>query len=112
MQPPADRWFFTYQTDQAAAVVVSQTWSPHWRVTIDGMPTDAYNLENLNLLYLPAGTHRVEFAYESTPIQWVGWVATIAVLCLALFFGAAFPWMEKSSARFEDWVVRQIRSII
>jgi hypothetical protein len=110
MQPPADRWFFTYQTDQAAAVVVSQTWSPHWRVTVDGTPTDAYNLENLNLRYLPAGTHRVEFTYESTSIQWMGWGVTIAVLCVAVLFWAAFPRMERWSAQFESWAVRQIRS--
>jgi hypothetical protein len=112
MQSPADRWFFTYQTDQAAAAVISQTWSPHWRVTVDGTATDVFNLDNLILLNLPAGTHRVDFAYEPTPIQWMGWGATIAVLCLTLFLGAAFPWMEKWSARFESWVVRRIRSMI
>jgi uncharacterized membrane protein len=110
MQPPADRWYFTYQADQPAAVVVSQTWSPHWRVTVDGTPTDAYNLENLNLLYLPAGTHRVEFTYESTLIQWAGWGVTIAILCLAVFFWGAFPRMERWSAQFEGWAARQIRS--
>jgi hypothetical protein len=75
-----DALVFRYSSTEARPVIVSMTYSPHWRVTIDGQSTRAYNYENLNLLFLPAGEHQVEFRYGTTPIQEASAVASLAFL--------------------------------
>jgi uncharacterized membrane protein len=89
--PPADHWGFTYQSDQAAMVLVSQTWSPHWQAMLDRKPLTIYNHENLITLSLPAGEHAVEFQYASTPIQWFGWGVTLVCVAVALGLWAVYP---------------------
>lgn len=69
-----NKWYhngfsFSYNTEQAKPVVVSVTYAPRWKATIDGAPLKVYNMENLLLVKLPAGKHQVSFKYGMT---WVG----------------------------------------
>lgn len=75
-QSPADDWGFRYRSDSSRVAMVSQTWSPHWQVQIDGVEVVPMNHENLIALELPAGDHQVTFHYGSTFVQWLGWALT------------------------------------
>jgi hypothetical protein len=75
---------FRYTSDSAASVVVSMTYFPRWRATLDGAPLDIASHEHLMLLELPAGTHAVTLRYFplGTPISRWGWAVT--ALCIGL----------------------------
>jgi uncharacterized membrane protein len=60
---------FTYESDKETPVVVSTTWTANWRAAIDGQKVEAQDFENLPLLFLPAGKHKVEFTYGTTPLE-------------------------------------------
>jgi hypothetical protein len=84
---PSDKWSFTYEADQKLNALISVTWSPHWTVSIDSVPTEIFNHENLISMYLPEGSHGVEFEYTSTPIQWLGFgVSAVSVVVLIVVF--------------------------
>ena len=83
-QPSSDHWGFNYNLDEPGAVLLSETWSPHWRVTVDGVDINVYQHENLILLDLPSGTHSVQIDYGSTPVQWISaGISLMALLALA-----------------------------
>lgn len=83
--PPSDNWGFLYSIEEDKTVLVSETWSPHWSVSLDGEPFQLYNHENLMLLHLPSGSHIVEFQYRMTLIQWIGLAITAVSLLLFIF---------------------------
>jgi hypothetical protein len=66
-----------------AALVVTDLDYPGWRATVDGRDASIHRVDYLlRGVTLPAGRHRVEFAYE--PVTWrVGWlVSAVALLAL------------------------------
>jgi hypothetical protein len=69
-------------------VIVSQTWSRHWKVTLDGSPVVVRDHENLVLISLPAGEHAVDFHYDATPVQAVGRGVTGTGVLLAVVASA------------------------
>ncbi|MCI0881377.1 MAG: hypothetical protein J4O05_04655 [Chloroflexi bacterium] len=84
-RPSSDHWGFDYSLKTPATVLVSETWSPHWRIKVDGVDIDVNQHENLILLDLPSGTHSVQIDYGSTPVQWAS-----AAISLIVFFALAF----------------------
>ena len=69
-------------------VVVTTTWFPRWRATVDGAPTPIYRVNGSFLgIRVPAGEHRVEFVYWPTDHVWlavvsaIAFVATCAAVC-------------------------------
>ena len=72
-------------------VVVTTTWFPRWRATVDGAPTPIYRVNGSFLgIRVPAGEHRIEFAYWPTDHVWLALVSGIAFLgtCAALCWAA------------------------
>lgn len=56
--------------DQPRDVVVSYTYSPRWRATVDDRPSPFRSYEHLLALTLPAGTHEVAFRYSPYGTLW------------------------------------------
>ncbi|HEX6653107.1 MAG TPA: YfhO family protein [Thermoleophilaceae bacterium] len=64
-------------------MVLTDVHYPGWKATVDGRPADIARVDYLlRGVVVPAGRHRVEFAYE--PLSWrIGWIVSlIAVLAL------------------------------
>lgn len=60
---------FAYSSDLDLPLLVSFTYSPHWKAYLDGKEIKIYNIEDLMFLSLPAGDHTVKLKYDSTPIH-------------------------------------------
>jgi hypothetical protein len=70
-------------------VVLSETWDPGWRATLDGLPADVLRANHgFRAVAAPAGTHRIEMTYRPRPlvtglaISAFGWLAALA--CVAV----------------------------
>jgi uncharacterized membrane protein len=69
---------FSYETKHETPALISISYSPHWKTTIDGKEVKVYNHENLILLFLPKGTHDVKIIYGQTNIQIVSYIISIS----------------------------------
>mgnify|MGYP000968160142 CR=1 FL=1 len=77
---------FDYVNKQMQPVVISITYTPRWHATVDGTPIHIYNHENLMMLKLPGGKHRVIFHYGMTWIEWLGIVLSVLSLTVIILF--------------------------
>jgi len=83
-----DGFSFEYYAEKETPVQISVTYTPRWRATVDGHPLQVYNLENLTLIDLPAGEHRVSFHYGMT---WVGQLGIgLSVISLLLVMSICY----------------------
>lgn len=73
---------FEIQAQRPEPVLVSYSFSPHWKAYVDGKETKVYNIEDLIFLSLPKGKHFVEVKYGNTPIHYSA--NSISVLTLLL----------------------------
>ena len=112
--PSSDHWGFDYNLDVAGPVLISETWSPHWRITVDDEPIDVNVHENLILVDLPAGEHRVSINYGSTPIQWFGLGITLLALLLVAvalwFWEQGMTWLGRLDQRAASYIARGERA--
>jgi uncharacterized membrane protein YfhO len=73
-----------------AFLVLSDTYYPGWRASIDGVPVPLYRTNAcIRGVALPAGTHEVRFAFEPVSFR-VGAglsLASLSVLAVVLFRG-------------------------
>lgn len=61
---------FTVQTDKPTWVIVSESYFPGWRATIDGTETPIYRANYLfQAVQVSAGEHAVTFAYEDVALE-------------------------------------------
>jgi Bacterial membrane protein YfhO len=70
-------------------VVVTTTWFPRWRATVDGSPTPIYRVNGSFLgIRVPAGEHRVELVYWPSDHVWLAVLSGLAFVatCVALFW--------------------------
>ena len=71
--------------DSQGFIVLSVTYYPDWRVTIDGAPTKVYRTNGfLTGIFVPAGSHRIELRYVSRPLRIGVLLAAGGVLAFAL----------------------------
>ena len=76
---------FQCSFDEDTPTLVSVTYTPRWKATVDGVPVPIYEHENLVLLLVPSGTHEVQLRYLTTYVSTIGWVVSLAaVLWVAL----------------------------
>lgn len=80
--------------DQPRDVVVSYTYSPRWRATVDGRPWPFRSYEHLLALDLPPGTHEVEFRYSPYGTMWP--ILGLVVTFLAAVGVAGAVWVEEA----------------
>jgi hypothetical protein len=88
----ADGLRFDYELDESAIALVSYTYSPRWRATVDGRETEVTVRDNLIRIALPAGIHTVEITYHPFGTIWP--VLGILSLVLGVAAGAACVWAE------------------
>jgi hypothetical protein len=79
------------ETDASALLVLSDTFYPGWRATVDGTPVPIYQTNAaLRGVPVPAGAHRVEMHFRPRTLQvGLGLAAAGGLACLALW------WMER-----------------
>lgn len=79
------------ETDAPALLVLSDTFYPGWRATVDGTPVPIYQTNAaLRGVPVPAGAHRVEMHFRPRTLQiGLGLAAAGGLACLALW------WMER-----------------
>ena len=75
---------FEYTSAQDTPVIVSVTYTPRWRATIDGVSQTLYSHENLVFTVLPSGHHSVQIRYEGTWVTSLGWGASLLALAYVL----------------------------
>lgn len=95
---------FTYSSQQDTTVVVSETWSAHWRAELDNGPLSIYNHEDLIALQLPAGTHSVIISYSMTIIQWLGWIISFIFIGLLIVAVTRFNRLASVYHRIMSWL--------
>ncbi|MBN1438604.1 MAG: hypothetical protein JW929_04265 [Anaerolineales bacterium] len=84
---------FAYDAADTASALVSYTYSPRWRATIDGIEVPLGVRDHLIRLTLPAGTHFVEIRYDPFGTVWpgLGWAAcALGIAGAAAFWGFEF----------------------
>jgi hypothetical protein len=83
---------FNYESDQPVRALISYTYSPRWRATVDGVPIEIAARDHLISLPLPAGGHHVEIRNQPYGTIWpvLGLLAGI----LGVVLGATGWWAE------------------
>jgi hypothetical protein len=82
---------FTYRVEQDTAALVPVAHHAGTRVYIDGQRVPSRSMDQLILVTLPAGLHRVEIRSQETPIFQAGRAATAAGVLVA----AAYCWWRR-----------------
>lgn len=77
---------FDYSSQAAQEMTISITYTPRWKATIDGKPSDVGQRENLITLQLPAGGHKVQLKYGLTKYAVIGYTTLITGLLLLFLF--------------------------
>jgi hypothetical protein len=69
---------------EPALLVLADTWYPRWKVLVDGEPSDLLRANYWQrAVVVPAGTHTVEFGFDSSDVRlglWISIAASILVL--------------------------------
>lgn len=78
----ADGCDFEYESDTDKRVMASITYTPRWKVYVDGIQIKDYNMENMLVFKLPKGRHEVRMVYESTVYSRIGLGITAVSLVL------------------------------
>ena len=68
------------QSRAAGLLVLTDSWYPGWKATVDGKPAPIHRVDYLiRGVPVPAGAHRVEFRYQ--PASWRrGWIISLVAL--------------------------------
>lgn len=97
-----------YNSKNEQSIIVSMTYSPRWRATLNGQKVKVEEREHLVYLNLPAGNHRVELTYENTVYGNLGiLISNVTVILLILM---AMSWERVLSIR--DSLSRCLRSFL
>ena len=96
---------FSAAVEGETPIVISMTYTPHWRADVDGFQVPIFNHEDLCMLWLPAGEHMVELTYGISPGQIIGLGIAMAGIALA----AAMRWLHPGRLkRWLDWAQSHI----
>ncbi len=79
---PADGW-----------VVLSDTWFPGWKASIDDVPTEIYRADFLfRAVRVPAGEHQIRFEYQPTSLR-IGFYLSLLAICILVVQG--WRWLRE-----------------
>jgi len=76
---------FNYQSDTSKRIMVSITYTPRWKVFIDGEEQKVDRVDNMLVFNVPAGSHQVVMKYTMTIYGKIGIGITILSLALMIF---------------------------
>lgn len=93
-----DGFSFSYDSLKPEPVLVSVTYTPRWRASLDGKPLPVQNMDNLISIELPAGKHQVSFHYAMT---WVGKLGLALSLLSLLIVLLCYRYFDKFDLFYE-----------
>jgi len=78
-------------------LVLSEIYYPGWKAKVDGKEEKIYQADYiLRAVYLPKGTHQVEFVFDPQSLKWGALISLAALLAvLALGFLQSWRWWRK-----------------
>lgn len=81
------------ETSAPAFLVLSDTYAPGWKATVDGNDADIY-AANLAFrgIFVPAGEHTIEFSYEPGTFKSGVAISILSVLALAAYASYYYRW--------------------
>jgi hypothetical protein len=85
-QSGQDGYEFRYHTDRDTQALIPVAHHLGTRVYIDGRLTPSQSIDQLTLVQLAAGAHRVEIRSEQTPIYHAGRAATLVGILLVVIY--------------------------
>jgi len=86
-QYDADKISISTQTTSASLLVVTDTHYPGWKAFVDGEETPIYRTNGLvRSIFLPSGTHNVEFSYFPESFSTGLVISTITAISLLVIF--------------------------
>jgi hypothetical protein len=89
---------FIYESAEPVSALVSYTYSPRWRATIDGIAVAMDSRDHLIRLSLPPGVHQVDIRYDAFGTIWpvLGWaVGILGGVCAAAVWLVESLWRAK-----------------
>jgi hypothetical protein len=88
-------------TEAAGFLVLSDSYYPDWKASVDGIETEIYQADYaFRAVYLPAGQHSVEFAYEPRSFRLASFMS-LAALVVTAALAVRLP------ARFAAWLAQR-----
>lgn len=75
---------FQIQSDRTRLLLISMSYTPHWKAYLDGQPIKIRKMEDLMVVEVPSGNYNLELKYESTPVMKFGWIVSILTILLLL----------------------------
>lgn len=81
---------FEVSAEKEQLLMISLTYSPHWKASINGKPLKIRNIEDLMVVEAPAGNYTLELNYGPTTISILGWVVSgltgLSLVFLVIFY--------------------------
>lgn len=77
---------FEYSVQSPQEITISESYTPRWKITVDGNPIPVKQRESLIVLDLPAGDHKVALKYGITKYGFVGYMITVFGLLLLILY--------------------------
>ncbi|MGH2722283.1 MAG: YfhO family protein, partial [Actinomycetota bacterium] len=88
------------RTEAGGVLVLTDTWYPGWRATVDGEPAPVLEVDHaLRGVVLPPGAHLVEFRYRPLSFLVGAWTSVATLAGLGLWAG------RRALARRPGWAV-------
>lgn len=97
---------FSYSADVSKEILISVTYTPRWKIEIDGTKTDFRSRENLVVLNLPAGNHDVRMTYGVSIFGIIGYIISAIGLILLLIIYFCFDKALSISTKFGNFLSR------
>ncbi len=92
----ADGCEFEYQVEQDTRVMASITYTPRWKVFVDGVEVDRFNMDNMLVFTVPKGSHKVQIKYGSTIYAKIGiWMTAVSFIIVVLVL-AFYKWFVRA----------------
>ncbi|MBC7766210.1 MAG: hypothetical protein H7Y41_06960, partial [Hyphomonadaceae bacterium] len=95
---------FNYQIEKDKRLMVSITYTPRWKVKIDGVDTKVDRVDNMIVFDIPKGTHQVQMQYTMTNVGKIG----IGITALSLVLLVIIAFMYQSTIAFSQFSLKGI----
>jgi hypothetical protein len=88
------------QTDFPAFLVLTDTYYPGWKATVDGESAEIYPTDLMfRGIFVPAGDHTIEFSYEPGSFKVGAALSLLSVLALAGYASYFYRWPRLGGLR-------------
>lgn len=92
---------FEINNDQERLLLISMSYSAHWKAHLDGKPITIRPMEDLMVIQVPAGNYTLDIKYESTPITIFAWLVTIGAIIFLMVLLIFSKFLFKKDSKIE-----------